>query len=144
MVDSDDLSKSYLVRRFIGNRGGANANNEDEDADDDTSALARQEDGVIHAPQPRSGRTWGPRGISVSADDTLMQHDQRGSTANMADPSQFEDDDFDEDADAPPPPAPAKDDKYKPRSPAGQGEDGSDEESSAGQWQENTNGSANR
>ena len=121
VVDSDDLSKSFLVRRIIGR--GSRADQEDADVADEDAALAGQENGTI-GPQPeRSGRSWGARGISVSADDTLERHDQPGSEqghyqdttaagdALMIDPAHFEDDD--DDADAPPPPV-AKDDKYKP------------------------------
>ena len=122
VVDSDDLSKSFLVRRIIGR--GSRADHEDEGVADEDAALAGQENGTITPQAPRSGRSWGARGISVSADDTLDRQDRPGaqqgsyqdqaaaSDAQMIDPTHFEDDD-DDDADAPPPPV-AKDDKYKP------------------------------
>lgn len=153
VVDSDDLSKSFLVRRFIGRQ--TNSEDGDDDiVDEDAAALAGQENGTINSrpSAPRSGRSWGARGISVSADDTLAAADRpqaqrQGSYADneatrdarMADPSHFEDDD--EDADAPPPPA--KNDGYQARSnPTSPTE--SDHEgahvlgSSAEEWQENT------
>jgi ER lumen protein retaining receptor len=121
VVDADDLSKSYLVRRIIGR--GSRADNEDGDIAEEDEGLARQENGTIRPQAPRSGHSWGSRGISVSADDTLPAEDRGGSDAQragyadeahqgdaqMIDPDQFEDDD--EDMDAPPPPA--KDNKFK-------------------------------
>ncbi|KAF2767790.1 hypothetical protein EJ03DRAFT_140107 [Teratosphaeria nubilosa] len=143
VVDSDDLSKSFLVRRFIGRR----ANTDDDDVAEDDEALAGQESGTIRPSAPRSGNSWGARGISVSADDTLTANDRPGARrtasyadedaqhdAQMVDPAHFEDVD-DEDADAPPPPA--KDDGYK--SPGKLSEDtGHPVDSSAGEWQEST------
>lgn len=116
-MDSDDLSKSFLVRRIIGR--GSRADREDEDATEEDGALGGQQNGTIRPSAPRSGRSWGARGISVSADDTLpdRQNGAQGvyadataeGDAQMIDPAHFEDDD---DTDAPPPPA--KDDKYRP------------------------------
>ncbi|TKA66333.1 hypothetical protein B0A55_10577 [Friedmanniomyces simplex] len=107
VVDGDDLSKSFLVRRFIGHRGGTA---DEEDVVDEDAALARQEGGTVPAPE-RGGRSWGARGISVSADDTLAEHDRTTTaarnTGGIADPAAFEDDD-DDDADAPLPPPTAK------------------------------------
>ena len=119
VVDSDDLSKSFLVRRIIGR--GSRADNEDDDIADEDTALAGQENGTISPQATRGGRSWGSRGISVSADETLPERqDMPGGYADgtaagdaqMIDPAHFEDDD-DDDTDAPPPPV-AKDDKYKP------------------------------
>lgn len=105
IVDSDDLSKSFLVRRFVGRQRNTNNNTEDDDdmADEDAD-LARQESGTIRP----SGNRWGSRGISVSADDTLPEHfdhSARDAQPRFQDPSEFEDLDDDDDADAPPPPA---------------------------------------
>lgn len=87
VVDSDDLRKSFLVRRILGERSSRD-NNGDDIADEDAS-LAGQESGTIRP-------SWGVRGISVSADDTLEQHQTAGAS-EIADPSAFEDD-YDEDA----------------------------------------------
>ena len=65
VVDSDDLSKSYLVRRFIGR--GTRADREDDGIVEDGAALAGHEDGTMNRER------WGPRGLSVSADDTLHE-----------------------------------------------------------------------
>ena len=151
MVDSDDLSKSFIVRRFIGRKGNSE---EDEDVVDEDAALAGQEGGIINnngrPAAPQNGRSWGARGISVSADDTLSAPDRPGAQrqgsyadldatqdAQMADPSHFLDED--EDVDAPPPPA--KDSGYKPRSsPTSPLIADTDDVlgSSAEEWQENT------
>ncbi|KAK5130259.1 hypothetical protein LTR08_002260 [Meristemomyces frigidus] len=152
VVDSDDLSKSFIVRRFIGRQGNSE---EDTDIVDEDAALAGQENGTINnsgrPTAPHSGRSWGARGISVSADDTLSAPDRPGAQVQssyadldatqdtqMADPSHFIDED-DEDVDAPPPPV-AKDTGYRPRSnptsPLGSEDDMHG--SSAGEWQENT------
>lgn len=148
VVDSDDLSKSFLVRRIIGR--GSRADTEDDGIADEDEGLHRQENGTIHNQGPGQGQNrWGARGISVSADDTLDEHDRRktpnGPTrgdgggfgeegggfrddtragdAQMIDPAHFEDDDDDDDddADAPPPPV-AKDDKYKSSEATDEGE----------------------
>lgn len=134
IVDSDDLGKSFIVKRFIGRRGNRNSE-EDQDVADEDATLVNQENGSIRPSAPRSGRSWGARGVSVSADDTLQEHLDSGSRdAQMVDPSHFEDDDDgdDDDADAPLPPAKDK----KPAPPPKNADDGT--ESSAGEWQENT------
>jgi ER lumen protein retaining receptor len=141
VVDSEDLGKSFLVRRFIG-KGRGNTE-EDDDVTDEDAALAGQESGTIRpsAPRTASGRTWGVRGISVSADDTLAEHDRATTAARsheaMADPDAFEDDD--DDADAPPPPA--KDNKTNGKANESGRTSTSDEVgSSAEEWQDNTGG----
>ena len=153
VVDSDDLSKSFLVRRIIGR--GSRADREDDGIADEDEGLHRQENGTIHN-NDRGQNRWGTRGISVSADDTLDEHDRRktpnrttrgdgggfggeaggfrddtaAGDAQMIDPAHFEDDDDDE-ADAPPPPV-AKDDKYK------SSEAAEESEGSQSAWAENT------
>lgn len=99
VVDSDDLGKSFLVRRFIGNNKKRSAAQEEEDIADEDEALAGQENGTI---RPSGGQGWGARGISVSADDTLEEHQARGPQ-ELSNPDAFEDEE--EEADAPPPPA---------------------------------------
>lgn len=102
IVDSDDLSKSFLVRRFVGRPRNTNTGDDDDIADED-AALAEQESGTIRP----SGNRWGSRGVSVSADDTLEEHfdhSARDAQPRFQDPSEFEDID-DDDVDATPPPA---------------------------------------
>lgn len=100
IVDSDDLSKSFLVRRFVGRPRNTNSGEDEEDIADEDAALAGQENGTIRP----SGNRWGSRGVSVSADDTLQEHMDRDAQPRFQDPSEFEDID-DDDVDAPPPPA---------------------------------------
>ncbi|KAK0939632.1 hypothetical protein LTR29_008758 [Friedmanniomyces endolithicus] len=149
VVDGDDLSKSFLVRRFIGHERGSA---EDEDLADEDASLARQENGTVPGPAARGGRSWGARGISVSADDTLAEHDRIGiakrtTGGGMADPAAFEDED--DDADAPLPHSNARpiDTDAKVRGEANNlapepvGEEGYSSDvlvgSSAEEWQEN-------
>jgi hypothetical protein len=69
IVDSDDLSKSWVLRRVLAAR-------QSDDADDEESRPALGDDAEYGADDatrrsaaPRGG--WGKRGISVRADDTL-------------------------------------------------------------------------
>ena len=68
VVDGDDLSQSWLVKRFIGRKG------------------AGDEDDIERAQHERRG--WGARGISVSADHQLHDADE---AEPLADPRSFED-----------------------------------------------------
>lgn len=104
VVDSDDLSKSFLVRRFL---GGRRSQENQEDITEEDEALAGQENGTIRPSASRGGSNWGARGISVSADNTLDHHHHRSDidASEIADPAAFEDESDDEDNDAPPPPA---------------------------------------
>lgn len=118
IVDADDLSKSYLIRRIIGTQ----SQNPHDDEIDEEGPLERQENRTRF---PGQGRYWGVRGISVSADEDLPEHEVDGAS-EMRDPSHFEDGDEDDDAPAPP----VKDDHHKPAT--SQHDDGT--ASSARQW----------
>jgi ER lumen protein retaining receptor len=100
VVDSDDLSKSFLVRRFISGR--RSQDNNDDIAEED-EALAGQESGTIRpsAATARGGSNWGARGISVSADNTLDHHHHHTDidASEIADPAAFEDETEDDDDD---------------------------------------------
>ena len=85
MVDSDDLSKGWLVKRIIGRQ----PSDEDEES---TPAFNHQDGAADSRPTPGSQR-WGPRGISVSADDTTREAEE----GRLADPRNFEDEASDED-----------------------------------------------
>lgn len=98
VVDSDDLSKGFLVNRFARNRAGEEEDN-----------LEAGEDGTEN-PRQRVNN-WGQRGVSVRADDTLDAHDrvkvrpgesrgQNEETAPLTDPDHFLSDDEDDDAPA--------------------------------------------
>ncbi|KJX96317.1 er lumen protein retaining receptor [Zymoseptoria brevis] len=141
VVDSDDLSKSFIVKRFIGRRGNRNSADEDDGggvADPSVEALSRQENGTVRPTPGRSGRSWGARGISVSADQPEDDYnDGAAADAQMVDPSHFEDG-SDDDVDAPPPPA--KDDPNKnpaaPKKDIDEEDDDDPFESSATEWQD--------
>jgi ER lumen protein retaining receptor len=113
VIDADDLSKSFLVRRIIGR--GSRADQEDDDGGEE-EAQTGSTNGQLIVPHKQSKRSFGNRGISISADDTLTEHEgayadvTAAGDAQMIDPAHFED--VDDDADAPPPPA--KDNKYTP------------------------------
>jgi ER lumen protein retaining receptor len=96
VVDSDDLSKSFLVRRFLGGNRRSEDNNEDITAEDE--ALAGQENGMIRPNAQRGGSDWGARGISVSADSTLDHHHHQHDidASEIADPAAFEDESDDD------------------------------------------------
>jgi ER lumen protein retaining receptor len=85
-VDGEDISRGWLISKVIGRRG-----NTDHD-DDDDAGLAGQEEGIIR-PTGNNQHTWGPRGISVSADDGTHEAEH----TRLADPDAFEDD-YEDDA----------------------------------------------
>jgi ER lumen protein retaining receptor len=86
VVDGEDISRGWLISKVIGRRG-----NNDHD-DDDDAGLAGQEEGIIR-PAGNNQGTWGPRGISVSADDGTHEAEH----TRLADPDAFEDD-YEDDA----------------------------------------------
>ena len=104
IVDADDLSKSFIVRRIIGTR----SENPQDDEIEEGGPLERQENRTRF---PGQGRYWGRRGISVSADEDLPEHEASGA-AEMRDPSHFED----EEEDVPTPPSKDDDHKHAPAS----------------------------
>jgi len=96
-VDSDDLRQGWLVGRFVGRKSL------DFDYDEEEAAATRNEAG-------RPKNQWGQRGISVSADEGVLDRDtaprpkqnrsgQTGPESQpLTDPSAFEDDSDDEPA----------------------------------------------
>ncbi|KAG9563732.1 hypothetical protein KCU71_g6534, partial [Aureobasidium melanogenum] len=89
IVDGDDISRGWLINKIIGRKGNTG---HDDDDDDDDAALAGQEEGIIR-PAANNHRAWGPRGISVSADDGTHEAEH----TRLADPAAFEDD-YEDDA----------------------------------------------
>lgn len=95
VVDADDLRHGWLLNKIFGNKRFADTESYDEES---APALgggggangARGQDG---APLGSRRSKWGTRGISISADDTLPEHDATS-------PSQdgFNDDEVDPDA----------------------------------------------
>ena len=64
VVDSDDLSRGWLVTRVLG-RGNASMDEEERPAVDGSSNGSA-------GPTSRKGGSWGARGISVSADEDVL------------------------------------------------------------------------
>lgn len=69
VVDSDDLSRGFLVSRVLG-RGDASVEDEERGP---VGGVGNN--GSAGAPKSRGN--WGPRGISVSADEDVMDQTQR-------------------------------------------------------------------
>ena len=77
VVDSDDLSRGWLVGKLLG-RGNT-------DVDDEAGASVDNADEAQVARPVGSRGGWGARGISVSADEgVLEQHQQSSQTRNRA------------------------------------------------------------
>jgi ER lumen protein retaining receptor len=68
IVDSDDMRKSWLVSRLINPRAAVHRQE-----DDEAEPLDPEADAQNGSSRSRSNR-WGPRGVSVAADDTLHDH----------------------------------------------------------------------
>lgn len=93
IVDGEDLRKGWLVNRVL--RHTRQSSEEDPEVGDPESNGHAQ-------PKVKINR-WGPRGVSVSADDTLHEHDKGKRSANHAVPeedSMLDDDAFEPDAEA--------------------------------------------
>ena len=104
IVDSEDLSRGWLVRRLIGR--------ERQDLEDEERRAALNDaespgNGSARSGTRRTHNKWGRRGISVSADEGLAEADDQTSrkqdakgyaghgqndSDGLADPSAFEDD----------------------------------------------------
>ncbi len=69
VVDSDDLSRGFLVSRVLG-RGNASTDDEERVPVDGAGS-----NDIARAPKKRGN--WGPRGISVSADEDVMDRIQQ-------------------------------------------------------------------
>lgn len=67
VVDADDLRKGWLVNRVIQHTRQA--------SEDEADPEAGNAGTLGQVPAPKVNR-WGPRGISISADDTLQAHDR--------------------------------------------------------------------
>jgi len=92
VVDGEDFSRGWVVGRLLGRGSGRRSSVDEED-----ERFIGQEEGVIrpNAPPRQQSNSWGKRGISVSADDGLVEegaHKSGPATTGMADPDDFEDD----------------------------------------------------
>lgn len=83
MVDSDDLSRGWLIRRFVGARG---------EQDDEEGQAASN-----NSRTTKPSNKWGARGISVSADDNVRDELRTdGAGDDLADPERFADEEEEE------------------------------------------------
>jgi hypothetical protein len=105
IVDSDDLSRGWLVSRIIGRKsldfddveGGAVGNGARARGSRTGAGAGAGNEGERHA---TAAHRWGARGISVSADDGVAEEGRplhRGDEDGLAAPEAFEDDDADSD-----------------------------------------------
>lgn len=98
IVDSDDLSRGWLLSRLLGRQGGST------DAEDGNGNEAHTDNDDS---RPTGRNKWGVRGVSVSADDNTADawHTQKTSTPDRNlkvrddDFNDILDDDDDEDGD---------------------------------------------
>lgn len=103
VVDGEDLSRGWLVNKILGHK----SLDEGDIDEGEREGLASQEEGSAVRPAPQHARSWGPRGISVSADEGVHENGHAPKDS-MTDPAAFEDD-MDEDAEEAAPPKPAHD-----------------------------------
>ncbi|KAK7984996.1 ER lumen protein retaining receptor [Apiospora saccharicola] len=92
VVDADDLRHGWLLNKIFGNKRFAETESYDEESAPALGGGANATRGQDGVPGARRSK-WGTRGISISADDTLPEHDATS-------PSQdgFNDDEVDPDA----------------------------------------------
>lgn len=90
VVDSDDLSRGWLVGRFLG-RKSTEADRDDFDYDAEAGDLPSPREET----RPRNNK-WGARGISVSADEGVLDRENGQASQPLTAPDAFEDDSDDE------------------------------------------------
>ena len=81
VVDSDDLNRGFLVSRVLG-RGDANVDDEERGP-----VVGAESNG--HPGAPKKKGNWGPRGISVSADDDVMDQAHQSERVSRARGDEF-------------------------------------------------------
>lgn len=98
VVDSDDLSKGWIVKRILGAKSRFAVEPDDEDyGGEEAGGVAPHGgtgNGATNGTPGRKG--WGPRGISVSADDGVHdvfqeEDDAGGESGALAAPETFSD-----------------------------------------------------
>ena len=106
IVDSDDLRSGWIVGRFLGRKSM------DFDGEHDEESAGARTQGPVRGGAQNKNNGWGPRGISVSADEGVLEAEGRSSRKKapgssqdpeaqpLADPAAFEDESDDEDASA--------------------------------------------
>jgi|ERR1700722_7228824 hypothetical protein len=71
IVDSEDLRKGWLVNKVI------NAGRPSAEIDEESLPAANEHQNIPNNDERRKPTRWGARGVSVSADDTLEEHQQK-------------------------------------------------------------------
>jgi ER lumen protein retaining receptor len=95
IVDADDMDRGWLVGRLVGKkapgaaRAGVDALDESDDGDGDEGAHGPDVERGAFANRPGRSNRWGPRGISVSADEGVVPSGE--DAVPLADPDAFED-----------------------------------------------------
>ncbi|KAI2622575.1 ER lumen protein retaining receptor-domain-containing protein [Hypoxylon sp. NC1633] len=119
IVDADDIRRGWLLNRIFGHKRFQAAEGDDEES---APALGGRNGAAASSQQRRS--KWGSRGISISADEGVHEHEQHNADADddftdsaidpdarMRDPDELalalDDDDDDDEDGLPPAPAPA-------------------------------------
>jgi hypothetical protein len=102
IVDADDLNRGWLVGRILG-RKALNTNDDDEDDEESRAGLTGaidgngSEEGRGRKPNGRTTK-WGSKGISVSADDTIVNIERARQQAQGTKPADEVDESLDVDA----------------------------------------------
>jgi len=102
VVDSDDLNQGWLISRLVGRKSGEFDFDEEEGVDVPREAENGNGNGNGNG-RPKAARAWGRRGISVSADEGVLEGERlrkkpRGvepEAQPLADPDAFEDEESD-------------------------------------------------
>ncbi|KAL1304046.1 hypothetical protein AAFC00_000483 [Neodothiora populina] len=99
VVDGEDLGRGWLVGRLLGRGRGAR----DAAVDEEDERFIGQEEGIVRpsGPPRQQSNSWGPRGISVSADEGVLDAEDGSAGKSMhglTDPAAFEDDEAENDA----------------------------------------------
>ncbi|OTB05614.1 hypothetical protein M426DRAFT_319600 [Hypoxylon sp. CI-4A] len=85
VVDADDIRRGWLLNRIFGNRRFQAAEADDEES---APALGRNGNGggngASAARKPRSSK-WGARGISISADEGVIDHERQDGHGGIED-----------------------------------------------------------
>jgi hypothetical protein len=90
VIDSEDLSQGFVLKRILGTRRTSLEGNEDLVVEDEV--LASQEAGMADGPRPVVASST--QGLSISADDTLERHHAKSAFGiSDSDASEDEDDD---------------------------------------------------
>jgi hypothetical protein len=120
VVDADDLRRGWLLRRIFGSKPFAREIDNDDEHGDEESAPAlgggnynHHDNGGRNGDRAAPRAKWGSRGISISADEGVLEHEheEHGVTDNVDPDAKMRDPDElaraldeDDDLDAPPPP----------------------------------------